>query len=176
MRFQPTDMKDRSYVGEKWNRFFLRSMQIILQATHGIVSGAPQFFKRAFGNNEDEFEALLLRPHHFIFNRLWYDEFGGKPEFDEYSSALASLSPAERAELIAVLSQFENRNFERILSGIANPKLRNVFKFYKPITDQEEVAIWQKQKALKRQQSGACEIPDDERVEDAGLELDAVLT
>src|SRR5207253_4958125 len=49
MRYQPTDMKDRSHVGKNWNRYFLRSMQIILQATHGVVSGAPQFFKRAFG-------------------------------------------------------------------------------------------------------------------------------
>src|SRR5271154_6519760 len=45
MRYQPTDMKERTHVGDKWNRHFLRSMQIILQATHGIVSGAPQFFK-----------------------------------------------------------------------------------------------------------------------------------
>ena len=43
MRYQPTDMKDRSHVGEKWSRYFLRSMQIILQATHGIVSGRRIF-------------------------------------------------------------------------------------------------------------------------------------
>jgi len=43
MRYQPTDMKDRSYVGDHWNRYYLRSLQIILQATHGIVSGAPIF-------------------------------------------------------------------------------------------------------------------------------------
>jgi hypothetical protein len=177
MRFQPTDMKDRSYVGEKWNRFFLRSMQIILQATHGIVSGAPQFFKRAFGENEHQFEALLLRPHHFIFNRVWYEEFGGKPEFEEYLSLLNKLTPSERADLITLLSNFENRHFEKILSGISDPKLRRVFQFYKPLTDVEEVSIWQRQKAIRQKlKTESCEIPDDERVEDAGLELDAVLT
>ena len=41
MRYQPTDRPDRGHVGEKWSRYQLRSMQIILQATHGIVSGEP---------------------------------------------------------------------------------------------------------------------------------------
>ena len=176
MRFQPTDMKDRSYVGEKWNRYFLRSMQIILQATHGVVSGAPQFFKRAFGENESEFEALLLRPHHFIFNRVWYEEFGGKPEFEEYLSVLSHLTSSERAKLISTLSNFQNRHFDLMLSSLSDTKLRRIFQFYRPLTDPEEVEIWQKQKALKREQKDLCEVPDDERVEDAGLELDAVLS
>src|ERR1700730_14946023 len=107
MRYQPTNMKDRSHIGEKWNRYFLRSMQIILQATHGVVSGAPEFFNEAFGENEDEFEALLLRPHHFIFNRAWYEEFGGKAEYEEYLALLGTLSSSERMELIAILSNFE---------------------------------------------------------------------
>ena len=38
MRYQPTDRPDRGHIGEKWSRYQLRSMQIILQATHGIVS------------------------------------------------------------------------------------------------------------------------------------------
>ncbi len=38
MRYQPTDMKDRSHVGTNWNKYYLRSMRLILHATHGIVS------------------------------------------------------------------------------------------------------------------------------------------
>ena len=45
MRYQPTDRPDRTYVGEKWSRYQLRSMQIILQATHGIASGDPKLFQ-----------------------------------------------------------------------------------------------------------------------------------
>lgn len=41
MRYQPTDRPDRGHVGANWSRYQLRSMQIILQATHGIVSGEP---------------------------------------------------------------------------------------------------------------------------------------
>jgi hypothetical protein len=75
MRYQPTDLPERSFIGEKWTRYQLRSMQIILQATHGVVSGAPQFFNRAFGETSDDYVDLLLHPHHFIFNRDYY-EFG----------------------------------------------------------------------------------------------------
>ena len=39
MRYQPVTRRDRGHVGKKWNPYFLRSMQVILQATHGIVSG-----------------------------------------------------------------------------------------------------------------------------------------
>ena len=74
MRYQPTDLPNRSHIGEKWTRYQLRSMQLILQATHGVVSGAPMFFRRAFGPTVADFEALLLRPYHFIFNRDWFED------------------------------------------------------------------------------------------------------
>src|SRR4029077_8589104 len=63
MRYQPTWLPERSHVGEKWTRYQLRSMQLILQATHGVVSGDPAFFKRAFGDTVGEFADLLMRPH-----------------------------------------------------------------------------------------------------------------
>src|SRR5687768_16499385 len=96
MRYQPTDRPDRGHVGEKWRRYQLRSMQIILQATHGVVSGEPDFFRRAFGGSLDEFESILLMPHDFIFNRDWYSRFDGRAEFDEYLALVAKLSPSER--------------------------------------------------------------------------------
>src|SRR3954452_2189860 len=71
MRFQPTNRKDRTYVGEHWSRSQLRSMQLVLQATHGVVSGQPEFFGHAFGNTHEEFESILMLPHHIIFNREW---------------------------------------------------------------------------------------------------------
>ena len=69
MRYQPTDRPDRGHVGPNWSRYQLRSMQIILQATHGVVSGSPTFFKHAFGDTFEDFERILLLPHDFIFNR-----------------------------------------------------------------------------------------------------------
>ena len=62
MRYQPVTLKDRSHVGKKWNRYYLRSFQLMLQATKGVVSGSPSFFLRAYGDNAEEFERLLRLP------------------------------------------------------------------------------------------------------------------
>jgi hypothetical protein len=176
MRFQPTDMKDRSFVGEKWSRYYLRSMQIILQATHGIVSGAPDFFRRAFGTDELAFEALLMRPHKFIFNREWYENIGGKEEFQNYLADLKRLTESDLAELKGILADFENSRYEVIGTAIANRKIARLWQYYKPLSDPEEIDIWRRQREFSNlPTSQKCEIPDDERVEDAGLELEAIL-
>ena len=104
MRFQPTDLADRSHIGPKWSRYFLRSVQLVLQATHGVVSGEPEFFKAAFGATHEEFESILSCPHHMIFNRQWYERYEGRGEFDDYRAALHGLSPSEHAELLGFLS------------------------------------------------------------------------
>ena len=104
MRYLPVTMKDRSHVGRKWNRYYLRSFQIMLQATHGVVSGSREFFFRAFGSNYEEFERLLSLPHAFIFHRDFYERGGGRPVFEEYTGLRRRLSTAQRNELIGLLS------------------------------------------------------------------------
>src|SRR5207302_4318225 len=116
---------------------------------------------------------LLLRPHHFIFNRRWYEEFGGRDGFDEYCSEFRALSESDRVDLVSTLSTFENRRFQSIKRGISNAKVAKLIRFYKPISDSEESEIWKMQRDWIRQ---PCVVPDDERVEDAGLELELFST
>jgi hypothetical protein len=104
MRFQPTDRPDRGHVGNKWSRYQLRSMQIILQATHGIVSGEPTFFKRAFGDTFEDYERILALPHDFIFNRDWFEQFDPEERLAAYRAEYDSLDVHERRELIELLS------------------------------------------------------------------------
>ena len=66
-------------------------LRIILQATHGVVSGAPEFFKRAFGDTYTDFEDLLLWPHKFIFNRDWFEKYDGVGELDDFKANIRSL-------------------------------------------------------------------------------------
>jgi hypothetical protein len=170
MRYQPTDRKDRTFVGEKWTRYQLRSMQIILQATHGIVSGAPQFFKRAFGDTVDEFSSLLLRPQHFLFNRAWYEELGGRGEFDEFSSSFNRLSASDRMELSALLSSVNPKEFSKLPDLATTQTLRSVLRFYPLPTKSAEAEIWRLSKAHRDSNRALVEdVPEDERVEDAGL-------
>lgn len=170
MRYQPTNLPDRSYVGEKWNRYYLRSMQIILQATHGIVSGSPDFFKRAFGDTYEEFERILLRPHHFIFNREWYERFRGRAEFDAYQAELAKLSPYQRATLLEVLSTRSPHEYRAAARGLSDPRLRSVLRFYVHPSREKERKIWRKVNKLRAaQQRRELTVAEDELVEDAGL-------
>jgi hypothetical protein len=170
MRYQPTDLKDRSFVGERWTRYQLRSLQLILQATHGVVSGAPTFFRRAFGNTSRQFLDLLLRPHHFIFNREWYESLDGRSEFEEYKQRATRLSDAQRSELLTLLSSCDPRHFNLLPSKVSDRALKEILQDYRPLSKEAEATIWAKQKGQKPR---SFSIPDDERVEDAGLNDDS---
>lgn len=170
MRYQPTDLPERSYVSEQWNRYYLRSMQIILQATHGIVSGAPDFFRQAFGANKDDFEKLLLRPQHYLFNRFWYEFNEGRAELDEFKSAFNHLSDVDRHELATLLSSTTASGFAGLIGKANSSKVNRILSYYVPIPKDEEAEIWKVMKLrLQESKKVAAEIPEDELVEDAGL-------
>jgi hypothetical protein len=176
MRYQPTDLPDRSYIGERWTRYQLRSLQIILQATHGVVSGDPDFFKRAFGDTVDDFEAILLRPHRYIFNRDWYEKWDGRAEFNEYERYLRKLTVEERRELLGLLSSCEPRDFGGLGRRTKSKTLRHLLEHYKPISKDDEARIWKAQKDNSKLTNLAVDVPEDERVEDAGLQDEGFMT
>jgi hypothetical protein len=142
-------------------------LQIILQATHGVVSGAPQFFKRAFGETEAAFHDLLLCPHKFIFNRDYYEKAQGKPEFNEFQSKFSRLSEIERGELLWLVSSSDPRYFKDLPNKAKSRQLRDILRFYIPLTNDEEAAIWELRK--RSPVDAGADLPEDERVEDAGL-------
>ena len=72
MRFSPVfgqGAKDRMYLGKKWGRKQLRAIQCILNVTHGMVGPKIDFFRRAFGNDLNEFNQLLWMPEKYIIYR-----------------------------------------------------------------------------------------------------------
>ncbi len=172
MRYQPTDLADRTHVGKHWNKHFLRSMQIILQATHGIVSGAPSFFKKAFGNTAQEYVKLLHMPHHFIFNRNWYQHGQGRDELDAYNLQFSNLTEPEKAELMEYLSEQAPR--KRGYDGLdqLSPNVKEITIFYRQLDSKVERAIWDVQKVTSPDHlPEGIQVPTDELVEDAGLEV-----
>ena len=173
MRYQPTDRPDRGHIGKHWSRYQLRSMQIILQATHGIVSGEPKFFKRAFGDTFLDYERILLMPHDYIFNRDWYERFDGRPEFDEFQAKTRKLDDADRAELVQLLSACDPRDFHKLGKQTTNLRLQRVLPFYVPKPKDLLAQIWERQRSLTAGEPTAdAALPEDERVEDAGLDFE----
>ena len=169
MRYQPVTRPDRGHIGKRWNSYYLRSIQVILQATHGIVSGAPEFFRSAYGDTFEDFESILFRPHHYIFNRVWYEQLGGKAEFETYQTAMDSLSQDERIELLDFLCSHDRNQYKQNLGLLAGGYLRDVAWHFVPISKAEEAKIWNARKHLQIEEINDYIVPDDERVEDATL-------
>lgn len=168
MRFQPTDLPDRSHVGKKWTRYQLRSMQLILQATHGVVSGAPDYFKRAFGDTATDFQRILMLPQDFIFNRDWFEFQGGRGEFDEFTAVFNKLSVEEKGELLSLLSSRDPSDWIDLPKAANSSSVKAVLPFYVPRPKDDMARIWKMQKHT----ASDAEVPDEERVEDAGLQVE----
>jgi len=169
MRYQPVDLKDRSHVGRRWNRYWLRSFQVMLQATHGIVSGSPSFFRNAYGSDVEEFQRLLWYPEKFIFNRNYYSEMEGKGELDEYLALASRLTKVEANELHELLHDKVRKSLKGISKLGLNSNVKRVASFYEPLTQDQERNIWAKTKEAKLKPSPYIPPAVEEIVEDAGL-------
>lgn len=100
MRYSPINKIDRSYIGKKWHKRQIRALQLILNATHGIVSHSLReykegkgFFYRAFGENEREFSENLWMPFHYLINRDYYEL--EHSNIKEWRKAFQALSVSE---------------------------------------------------------------------------------
>jgi hypothetical protein len=171
MRYQPTDQPHRQHVGEHWSRYELRGLQIILQATHGVVSGEPQFFNHAFGSTATEFQALLMRPQHFVFNRDHYEVGPGRAEFESFHAQYMRLSDVQRAELRHLLSSVDPSRFRVLPDATSDGALKRILPYYILPPKVDEQKIW----AAAQHRAKSIRLPTlpaEELVEDAGLEED----
>jgi len=67
---------DRKFIGENWNKKYIRAIHCILNATHGVVGPKKEYFHIAFGKNLDEYRKILVMPEKYIINRKHYEEAG----------------------------------------------------------------------------------------------------
>jgi hypothetical protein len=101
MKYIPIKNKDRKYVGEHWNARYLRGIQCILHATHGVVSPRRAFFEAAFGKNVDEFKKLILMPDNYIIYRDKHRCNGTVA----WKKQVAALSPKQKEEFIKIVHE-----------------------------------------------------------------------
>ena len=166
MRYQPVTLKDRSHVGPNWSSYLLRSFQIMLQATHGIVSASSAFFRRAYGRDRVDFRRLLSYPHGFIFHREHYENGPGRPVLDEYEAVRRGMTKAEEAELLECLGACKGGEKARreqyvglMRSSSISRRVRGALAFHAVGTREDISSL-----------GPVPRLPDkEERVEDAGL-------
>ena len=174
MRYQPVTLKDRSHVGKNWNRYYLRSFQLMLQATKGVVSGNPSFFLRAYGESEEEFERLLRLPHAFIFHREYFENGEGRSQREEYESLRRNLSKSQEKELLHLLASPPNGHgmgpslFRDLADDeLVDRQIRQVLRFHGLETN--EHAKTRSREIIKEMTANGSYLDEDEIVEDAGL-------
>lgn len=116
---------DRDYIGEHWNRKYIRAVQAILNATKGKIGRGKSFFEKAFGRNVEEYMELLTMPETFLLYRFFFEHIGYTQAWRDDMNKLSSQEFDELKQFI-----FQN-NFNDIESLTANPKYRHILAYYK---------------------------------------------
>jgi hypothetical protein len=101
MRFRPIYSTVRGYVSEKWKWRYLRGIQCILLATHGLVSPNLVFFNAAFGENVEQFYEIISMPDRYIIFREKYQNNG----VNDWRRSYRHLSPTSKIEFMDALEE-----------------------------------------------------------------------
>ena len=109
----PEYFRNRDFLGEHWNKKFIRAIQAIINATKGKIGRGRSFFEAAFGKNLDEFHDLLWMPETMIIYRV--REFHALNE-DEI----------DIAKKFIALNKFSDDD----ICSVASENIREVLKFY----------------------------------------------
>lgn len=99
MKYIPITNRDRKHFGEHWNPRYLRGIQCILNATHGVVSPRREFFEAAFGKNVKEFKRLLLMPDKYIIYRDKHKNNGTV----RWKTQFRALTPKQKVEFLDII-------------------------------------------------------------------------
>jgi len=127
MRYIPIDHVDRQYVSPGWRWRYLRGIQCVLLATHGMVSPNPDFFAAAFGESYEGFIEILSMPDRYIVHRK---EFKSNQARD-WRRRFRRLSKSSRAELLGILADL-NRSRDKQRDIAKHREFRRLLEHYYP--------------------------------------------
>ena len=145
MRYIPLDATERGYVGKKWNKKYLRAIQVMLMPTLGKGVSSKSYFLKDFGQDINEYMETLLMPEEIITRRGYFVEKKGeteeekairKKEWDEnqqiqiewkrlYKLICKTIGRDELLNLIA-----KNKFDIEVFSTIDNVLLKKIYMYY----------------------------------------------
>lgn len=129
MKYIPLNATDRTFIGTHWNWQFVRGVQRILNVMKGSVMYKEDFFRRAFGETEEEFLKILYMPEKILMNRTRIT----LPDERDWSSKFSKLTVNEKSELVAILCENRTKNkIANMISKTKNLKLKNILNYYIP--------------------------------------------
>lgn len=129
----PEYFRVRTYLGEHWNRKFVRAIQAVLNSTKGKVGKGKSFFERAFGKDELGFEERLYMPEAMLIYR---DFFEYETELEpEWWHEFNKLSETKRNVLKKIVGANEFSNIETLTS---DDDVLSVLRYYTITRDDYE--------------------------------------
>ena len=131
----PAYFSNRDYIGEKWKRKYIRTIQAILNSTKGKVGKGKEFFEKAFGKNDEEFKKLLIMPEAMIIYRFYFEEIGLT---DEWWNHYVSLTDTQKALIDPIIW---SNNFDEYEDTITDIQCLKVLSYYKIKREDAEVII-----------------------------------
>lgn len=131
----PAYFSNRDYIGEKWKRKYIRTIQAILNSTKGKVGKGKEFFEKAFGKNDEEFKKLLIMPEAMIIYRFYFEEIGLT---DEWWNHYVSLTDTQKALIDPIIW---SNNFDEYEDTITDIQCRKVLSYYKIKREDAEVIL-----------------------------------
>lgn len=114
----------RNFVGDKWNKKFIRAVQCVLNATKGKVGRKKDFFEAAFGKSENEFFEILWMPEPYILYRKKSEELGYT---NAWRTLFHSLTDDETNKMLSIL---ELNQMQISPARLLEPKLKRLFEHY----------------------------------------------
>lgn len=133
MKYASIEHTNRDYIGVFWNKKYLKSVNVILNVTSGVVAKESDFFMRAFGKTESHFLEILSMPDDFVRYREFFEKNG---LIERWANEYAQLTSENRTELLCLLSDVEH---ERMVYSLPhNPALDSILRYY-TITKQKYI-------------------------------------
>lgn len=120
----PEYFKDRTFIGQYWNRKFIRAVQAVLNSTKGKIGKGKSFFEEAFGANDEEFYKLLYMPEALIIYRFFYKGNGITEKWWEDFNDLSL------EKLTKVKGIIEKNDFSNIENLTDDKEMLNILKYY----------------------------------------------
>lgn len=120
---EPKYFRNRDYLGEHWNKKFIRAIQAVLNSTKGKIGRGRSFFEKAFGKNLDEFNDLLWMPEAMIIYRTKHEKLAA-----EWLKDFHALKDFELEEAKKIIAQ--NKFSDADISQAESEKVRQFLKYY----------------------------------------------
>lgn len=106
-----------------------------MNSTKGKVGKGKEFFEKAFGSNEEEFEKLLMMPEAMIIYRFYFEGIGLTEEWWSHYKALST----EQRQIVDPI--IHSNVFDNYEQSVTDKECLKVLSYYRIRREDAEAEI-----------------------------------